>query len=60
MSNDIISSIQSNLAVIGGLDEDTKAVAGGGIAGSKRISIKGGVFRKIAGERKLAPSKTGT
>ena len=53
MSNDIISSIQSNLAVIGGLDEDTKAVAGGGIAGSKRISIKGGVFRKIAGGKEI-------
>ncbi len=53
MSNDIISSIQSNLAVIGGLDEDTKAVAGGGIAGSKRISIKGGVFRKMAGGKEI-------
>lgn len=53
MSNDIISSIQSNLAVIGGLDEDTKAVAGGGIGGSKRISIKGGVFRKIAGGKEV-------
>jgi len=53
MANDIISSIQSNLAVIGGLDEDTKAVAGGGIGGSKRISIKGGVFRKIAGGKEV-------
>ena len=53
MSNDIISSIQSDLAVIGGLDEDTKAVAGGGLAASKRISIKGGVFRKIAGGKEI-------
>jgi hypothetical protein len=53
MSNDIISSIQNDLAIIGGLDEDTKAVAGGGLAASKRISIKGGVFRKIAGGKEI-------
>ena len=53
MSNDIISSIQNDLAIIGGLDEDTKAVAGGGIGATKRISIKGGVFRKIAGGKEI-------
>ena len=45
MSNNIISSIQSDLATIGGLDEDTKAEAGGRVSGSKRLSIKGGIFR---------------
>jgi len=54
MSNDIISSIQNDLAIIGGLDEDTKAVAGGGLAASKRISIKGGVFRLLAGGKEVA------
>lgn len=53
MSNDIISSIQSDLAIIGGLDEDTKAVAGGGISASKRISIKGRSFRKIVGGKEI-------
>jgi len=53
MSNNIISSIQSNLAALGGLDEDTKAVAGGSVSGSKRISIKGGIFRKYAGGKEI-------
>ena len=53
MSNNIISSIQSDLATIGGLDEDTKAVAGGSVSGSKRISIKGGVFRKYSGGKEI-------
>ena len=53
MSNNIISSIQSDLATIGGLDEDTKAVAGGSVSGSKRISIKGGIFRKYAGGKEI-------
>jgi hypothetical protein len=54
MSNDIIASLKSELAQIqGGVDEDTLAVAGGGLGGSKRISIKGGVFRKMAGGKEL-------
>jgi len=53
MSNNIISSIQSNLAALGGLDEDTKAVAGGSVSGAKRISIKGGIFRKIVGGKEI-------
>jgi hypothetical protein len=54
MSNDIIASLKSQLSQIqGGLDEDTRAVAGGGGAGSKRISIKGGVFRKMAGGKEV-------
>lgn len=54
MSNDIIASLKNDLAQIqGGLDEDTLAVAGGGLGGSKRISIKGGVFRKMAGGKEV-------
>ena len=53
MSKDIIASIKNDLAVIGGLDEDTKAVAGGSLGGTKRISIKGGVFRKMAGGKEV-------
>lgn len=55
MANDIIASIQNSLSTLElGLDEDTKAVAGGSISGSKRISIKGGVFRKMAGGKEVA------
>jgi hypothetical protein len=54
MSNDIIASLKSQLAQIqGGLDEDTRAVAGGAGAGTKRISIKGGVFRKMSGGKEV-------
>jgi hypothetical protein len=55
MSNDIIASLKSELAQIqGGVDEDTRAVAGGGGSGlAKRISIKGGVFRKMAGGKEI-------
>lgn len=54
MSNDIIANIQNQLAEVSyGLDEDTKAIAGGGVGGSKRISIKGGVFRKMAGGKEI-------
>jgi len=53
MSNDIISSIKGDLAVIGGLDEDTKAVAGNTAASSRRISIKGNVFRKIVNGKEV-------
>jgi hypothetical protein len=52
MSNDLIKSIQSNLTYIKGVDEQTRAVAGAG-GGSKRISIKGGVFRKIVGGKEV-------
>ena len=55
MSNDLILQMKNELAAIGGgLDEDTKAVAGGGGNFSKRISIEGGVFRKIAGGKEVA------
>ena len=54
MSNDIIASLKSELAQIqGGVDDDTRAVAGGGGSASKRISIKGGVFRKMAGGKEI-------
>jgi len=54
MSKDIMASIQSQLANIEyGLDEDTKAIAGGSTTGNKRISIKGGVFRKMAGGKEV-------
>ena len=53
MSNDIIASLKNDLAVIGGLDEDTKAIAGGSLGGNKRISIKGGVFRKMTGGKEI-------
>jgi hypothetical protein len=54
MSNDIIASLKSQLAQIqGGVDDDTRAVAGGAGSGNKRISIKGGVFRKMAGGKEV-------
>lgn len=53
MSTDIISSLKNDLAVIGGLDEDTKAVAGNSAASSRRISLKGNVFRKIVNGKEV-------
>ena len=54
MSNDIIASLKSELATVPrGVDDDTRAVAGGGGNVSKRISIKGGVFRKMAGGKEI-------
>ena len=55
MSNDIILSLKNQIATVQtGLDDDTRAVAGGGTGGMKRISIKGGVFRKMAGGKEVA------
>ena len=56
MSNDLILSLKNQVASVQtGLDDDTRAVAGNGGAGSvKRISIKGGVFRKMAGGKEVA------
>lgn len=52
MSNDLIKSIQSQLANIQtGVDDDTRAVAGGDFG--KRISIRGGVFRKYASGKEV-------
>jgi hypothetical protein len=54
MSNDIIANLKNELAQIqGGVDDDTRAVAGGSSNASKRISIKGGVFRKMAGGKEI-------
>jgi len=54
MANDIITSLKNQLSQIqGGLDADTLAVAGGASGGTKRISIKGGVFRKMAGGKEI-------
>ena len=54
MSKDIIANIQNQLAEVSyGLDEDTKAIAGASAGGNKRISIKGGVFRKMAGGKEI-------
>jgi hypothetical protein len=54
VSNDIIANLKSELATLPrGLDDDTRAVAGGGTNLPKRISIKGGVFRKMAGGKEL-------
>lgn len=55
MSNDLIASIKNSMPSLKGeLDEDTKAVAGGGGGGNyKRISIKGGVFRKLVNGKEV-------
>jgi hypothetical protein len=56
MSNDLVmKNIQSAMVAMGlggGTDEDTRALAGGA-GGGKRISIKGGVFRKIVGGKEI-------
>lgn len=52
MSNDLATMFSGALAPIAGLDEDTLAVAGGARA-NKRISIKGGVFRKYSGGKEI-------
>jgi hypothetical protein len=52
MSNDLATMFSGALAPIEGLDEDTLAVAGGA-RGNKRISIKGGVFRKFSGGKEI-------
>jgi hypothetical protein len=53
MSNDLATMFSGSvMAPIEGLDEDTLAVAGGARQ-NKRISIKGGVFRKYAGGKEI-------
>jgi hypothetical protein len=56
MSNDLIVSLKNQITAIQtGLDDDTRAVAGGmNLGGMKRVSIKGGVFRKMAGGKEVA------
>lgn len=53
MSNDLVARLSNAPVAIEGLDEDTLAVAGGANRGVKRISIKGGVFRKYAGGKEI-------
>jgi hypothetical protein len=53
MSNDLATMFSGAMTPIAGLDEDTLAVAGGARQGSKRISIKGGVFRKYSGGKEI-------
>jgi len=52
-SKDLILTIKNSFPVVQGLDEDTKAVAGS-ISGGKRISIKGGAFRKFVGGKQVS------
>ena len=52
--NDLVNlSALGALSTASGLDEDTLAVAGGSRQGNKRISIKGGVFRKYSGGKEI-------
>jgi len=54
MANDIIIQLKNSVAAIQqGVDDDTRAVAGNGGA-AKRISIDGGVFRKMVGGKEVA------
>jgi len=55
MSNELATILKNNpaLTVPTGLDEDTIAVAGS-LNQTKRISIDGGVFRKMAGGKEVA------
>jgi len=53
MSNDLATMFSGAMTPIAGLDEDTLAVAGGARQGNKRISIKGGVFRKYSGGKEI-------
>lgn len=55
MSTELANILANNPALIEqGLDEDTLAVAGGnGLNQTKRLSIKGGVFRKMSGGKEV-------
>jgi hypothetical protein len=52
MSNDLATMFSGAVTPIEGLDDDTLAVAGGARS-NKRISIKGGVFRKYSGGKEI-------
>jgi hypothetical protein len=57
MSNDLVTLFGNSPLVTAGLedlDADTLAVAGGGARANKRISIKGGVFRKFVGGKEVS------
>mgnify|MGYP006276188751 CR=1 FL=1 len=56
MSNDLVAHVSQQLASYSGaegLDEDTKAIISGASNAGKRISIKGGVFRKIVNGKEV-------
>lgn len=55
MSTELANILANNPALFEqGLDEDTLAVAGGnGLNQTKRLSIKGGVFRKMSGGKEV-------
>ena len=53
MNNELAEMFSGGMVAVEGLDEDTLAVAGGARQGNKRISIKGGVFRKYAGGKEI-------
>lgn len=54
MSNELATILANNpLMVQTGVDADTAAVAGGGANQTKRLSIKGGVFRKMVGGKEV-------
>lgn len=54
MSNELVEILANNPSLVQtGLDEDTLAVAGGGGGQTKRLSIKGGVFRKYSGGKEI-------
>ena len=54
MSNELATLIANNPYLIQtGLDEDTQAIAGSGGNQTKRLSIKGGVFRKMVGGKEV-------
>ena len=52
MSTDLATMFSGAMVPVEGLDDDTLAVAGGARQ-NKRISIKGGVFRKYAGGKEI-------
>ena len=52
MSTDLATMFSGAMTPVEGLDEDTLAVAGGARS-NKRISIKGGVFRKYSGGKEI-------
>ena len=55
MSTDIIAQIKQDLATAPkGVDDITSAIGARRGSGSKRISIRGGVFRKVVGGKEVA------
>lgn len=53
MSTDLAVIVANNPDIVGtGVDEDTRAVAGAA-RGNKRLSLEGGVFRKIVGGKEV-------